>query len=52
MLFKDFSIFSSGGHFIQQRKTHSCNFGRRHYGEDSCEIILNSGDVIKRFSYF
>ena len=40
MLFKDFSNCSSGGYFVAEVEP-LCNFGRGHYGEHSCEIILN-----------
>ena len=38
MLFKGFSIFSSGG-----QQNHFSNFGKRALEEHFCEIILKSG---------
>ena len=51
MLFKDFSIFSSGGHFVWQSGTVNCAILVEQYGIHSFEIILNldsslGGDVI------
>ena len=91
MSFKDISIFSSNGHFLQpnmepfvkfwtiwgtflwnyfefgpvkwrlkifllsaleaillSRVNHLCNFGRGHYGEHLCEIILNFDQLFRR----
>ena len=39
-LLKVFLIYSSGGHFVQEW-IHLYNFGRGHYEEHFCEIILN-----------
>ena len=39
MLFKDFSIFSSGGHFVQGNAPFR-NFGRRSHKEHLYEIIF------------
>ena len=38
MLFKYCSTFSSDGNFVQEKNV-LCNFGRRHHGEQLCEII-------------
>ena len=51
MSFKDISIFSFGGHFVQLSENSFSNFGCRHYGEHSCGIILDltsgsTGDVV------
>ena len=37
--FKIYFILSSGDHFVQQSRS-LCNFGRGHYTEHFCEIIL------------
>ena len=39
--FKIFIIFSSGGHFIKAEQNGLFNFGRGHYEEYLCEVILN-----------
>ena len=50
MLFKDFSIFSSGDHFVPTAECiHFCNFSRGHYREHLCEIISTLGPVVKMF---
>ena len=36
-----FELTSSGGHFVGPSETILGNFGREHYGEHSCEIVLN-----------
>ena len=44
MLFKNFSIFSSGGHFDQSvERNHFSNFGKWSPKEHFCEIILKLG---------
>ena len=47
MFLKDISIFSSGGHFVQQIGS-LCNFGRGHYEKHFCEIILNLDPWFRR----
>ena len=57
--FKEFSVFSSGGHFVLRSET---DFGRVPYEEHLCEIILNlnkqsrnllsSGSPGRRSSWF
>ena len=41
LLFKIFLILSSGDPCVLWSWNHLCNFGRGHYGLNSCEIILN-----------
>ena len=58
MLFYEFSIFSSGGHFVQRSRTILAIFGKRSSKEHSCEIILKSAHPprkryrLKGFSIF
>ena len=40
MIFKDISIFRSGGHFVRRSK-HFVQLCSGHYEEHFCEIILN-----------
>ena len=48
MSFKDISYLQFWGPFCSVKGNHLCNFGRRHYGEHSCEIILNLDQWFKR----
>ena len=41
MLFKDISYLELWQPFCQAEQNHLCNFGRRCYEEQCCEIILN-----------
>ena len=47
LLFKIFIIWSSGSPFVLW-KNHLCNFGRGHYEEQFCEIILNLDQWFRR----
>ena len=55
MPFNDISTFSSGYYFVQRSKS-LCNFGREHYEDHFCKIILNLGQWLMRcclkFFYF
>ena len=33
--------------FVEQN--HVCNFGRGHYEKHFCEIVLNSGQLLRRY---
>ena len=50
MSFNRFLIWSSGSPRVQWSETiyHLCNFGRRHYGEQTCEVILNLDQWFRR----
>ena len=48
MLFYEFSIFSSGGHFVQRSRTILAVFGKGSSKEHSCEIILKSAHRPRR----
>ena len=48
MLFYEFSIFSSGGHFVQQSRTILAIFGKGSSKEHSCGIILKSAHWPRR----
>ena len=50
MLFKSFSIFSSGGHFVQQSRTILAILVKGVLEEHFCEIILQSGPWPRRKS--
>ena len=41
MAFKDISCIELWRPFCSVEWNHSCNFGKEHYEEQSCEIILN-----------
>ena len=41
MLFKDISYLELWQPFCSAEQNHLCNFGRRYYEEQFCEIILN-----------
>ena len=41
MSFKDFSYLEPWQHLCAMDWNHLCNIERRHYEEQSCEIILN-----------
>ena len=48
MLFKGFSIFSSGGPFCSAEQNHFSNFGKGVLEKQFCEIILKSGPWPRR----
>ena len=48
MSFKDIFIQSSCGPIVLCSKNHFCNFGREHYEEHFCEIILNLDQWFRR----
>ena len=41
MLFKDISYLELWQPFYSTEENHLCNFGRGHYEEHFCEVILN-----------
>ena len=41
MLFKDISYLELWRHFCSAQPNHLCNFGRGHYEEHICGIMLN-----------
>ena len=41
MRFKDISYLELWQPLYSAEQNHLCNFGRRHHGEQFCEIILN-----------
>ena len=48
MSFKDFSIFSFGGHFCSVEQKHFSSFGRGSPKEHFCETILKLGHWPRR----
>ena len=48
MSFKDISIFSTDGNFVQQGRKGLCNFDKGHYEKHFCEIIFNLGQWLRR----
>ena len=48
MLFKDMSYLELWQPFFSAEQNHLCNFGRRYYEEQFCEIILNLDQWIRR----
>ena len=48
ILFKDISYLELWRPFCSAEQNHLCNFGRGHYEEQFCEIILNSGQWSRR----
>ena len=48
MRFKDISYLELCRPFCSVKRKHLCNFGRGHYEEQFCEIILNSGQWFRR----
>ena len=51
MSFKGVSIFSSGGHFVQQSQTILAFFVEDHPEEHFCEITLKSAHWCRRRSH-
>ena len=48
MSLKDNSYLELWRPFCSAEQNHLCNFGRRHYEEQFCEIILNLGQWFRR----
>ena len=48
MSFKDISYLELWQPFCSAERNHLCNFGRRYYEEQSCEIILNLDQGFRR----
>ena len=48
MSFKDISYLELWQPFFSAERNHLCNFGRGHYEEQFCEIILNLGKWFRR----
>ena len=48
MSFKDISVLSSRGHFVQLSGIVCAKFGRGHYKKQFCEIMLNLGQWLRR----
>ena len=49
MLFKDISFLELWQPFCSAEQNHLCNFGRRSYEEQICEIILNLDQWLSRW---
>ena len=49
MLFKDISYLELWQPFCSAKRNHLCNFGKRRYEEQFCEIIQNLEMSFKRF---
>ena len=48
MSFKDVSYLElSGGLFCSAERNHLCNFGRKYYEKQLCEIILNKDQCFR-----
>ena len=48
ILFKDISYLELWGPFCSAEQNHLCNFQRRYYEEQFCEIILNLDQWFRR----
>ena len=48
MSIKRFSMFSSGGYVVRQSRNYLGNFGRSFYEKYLREVILNSGQHLRR----
>ena len=48
MPFKGISYLELWQHFCSAERNYLCNFGRRYYEEQFCEIILNLGQWFRR----
>ena len=52
MVVKDISYLGLWRPFCSEERNHSCNFGKGHYDEQFCEIVLNLLDLLfKDISY-